>query len=60
MRIDFTPLGIIRRIDDLGRICLPKECRLAAGIEDGEAFELFCNQNGDFYVKRIKRDKGGR
>lgn len=33
--------GIIRRIDDLGRIVIPKEVRRGLGAEEGDAFELF-------------------
>ena len=33
--------GIIRRIDDLGRILIPKEIRRALGIIDGDPIEFF-------------------
>lgn len=33
--------GIVRYIDDLGRIVIPREIRKALGIQDGEPFELF-------------------
>lgn len=32
--------GIIRRIDDLGRIVIPKEIRRAYGISEGEPLEI--------------------
>lgn len=32
--------GIIRRIDDLGRITIPKELRRAVGIKEGDALEI--------------------
>lgn len=33
--------GIVRRVDDLGRIVIPKEIRRALGITDGTPMELF-------------------
>lgn len=33
--------GIIRRIDDLGRIVIPKELRRTMGIKEGDPLELF-------------------
>ena len=32
--------GIIRRIDDLGRVVIPKEMRKLAGIKEGDPFEV--------------------
>lgn len=33
--------GIIRRIDDLGRVVIPKEIRRAVGIHEGDPLEIF-------------------
>lgn len=33
--------GVIRRIDDLGRICIPKEVRSMANLNVGDAMEIF-------------------
>lgn len=35
------PSGIIRRIDDLGRIAIPKEIRRVSKIEENDPFEIF-------------------
>lgn len=35
--------GIIRRIDDLGRVVIPKEIRKRIGIEEGDPLEIFVN-----------------
>lgn len=35
--------GIVRRIDDLGRIVIPKELRRTLGINDGDPLEVFVN-----------------
>lgn len=37
--------GITRRIDELGRIVVPKEIRYNLGIRDGEPLEIFTNDN---------------
>ena len=37
--------GITRRIDELGRIVIPKEIRYNLGIRDGEPLEIFVNDN---------------
>lgn len=34
-------IGIIRRIDDLGRIVIPKEIRRTLSIHEGDPLEIF-------------------
>lgn len=41
--------GIIRRIDDLGRIAIPKNVRQNLGIEAGDAFEV-CAEAGNLIL----------
>lgn len=43
-------LGIVRRIDDLGRIVIPKEIRKELGIKEGEAIEFAINEEGDLVL----------
>ncbi len=43
--------GIIRRVDDLGRIMIPKEIRRALKINDGDPMEIFINNNMVCYQK---------
>ena len=33
--------GIVRRVDDLGRIVIPKEIRRRMGVEEGTPLEMF-------------------
>lgn len=33
--------GVVRRIDDLGRIAIPKEIRRELGVSEGTSMELF-------------------
>lgn len=43
--------GIIRRMDDLGRIVIPKEIRRLFNLNEGDALELFLHEQGVFYKK---------
>ena len=43
--------GIIRRIDDLGRIVIPKELRRSLRIKNGESLEIFVD-NQDIVLKK--------
>lgn len=37
--------GVVRRIDDLGRIVIPKEIRKTMRIKDGESLEIFLDSD---------------
>ena len=39
--------GIVRRIDDLGRIVIPKEIRRSFRIKEGDPLEIFTNADGE-------------
>ena len=45
--------GIVRRIDDLGRIVIPKEIRRTLHIKEGDALELFV-ENGMVAFKKYQ------
>lgn len=45
--------GIVRRLDELGRIVIPKEYRKLYGIEIGEPLEIKGNDNGTLTVSKI-------
>ena len=44
--------GIVRRIDDLGRIVVPKEIRRVLRIREGDSMELFTDTDGAIVVKK--------
>lgn len=46
--------GIIRRVDDLGRIVIPKEIRLARGWEEGAPIEIV--PDGEDIILRLYGD----
>jgi transcriptional pleiotropic regulator of transition state genes len=37
--------GIVRRIDDLGRIVIPKEIRRTLGLNEGDPMEMFVDED---------------
>lgn len=39
--------GIVRRLDDLGRIVIPKEIRRSMGVREGDPLELRINRFGN-------------
>lgn len=43
--------GIIRRIDDLGRVIIPKEIRRSLKIREGDPLEIFIENNGVCFQK---------
>lgn len=43
--------GIIRRIDDLGRVVIPKEIRRNLGIYEGEPLEIYLVDGGVVFRK---------
>lgn len=44
--------GIIRRVDDLGRIVIPKEIRRVNGIEEDTPMEIFVGKQGVIVLKK--------
>ena len=44
--------GIVRRIDDLGRVVIPKEIRRTMRIREGDPLEIFTNNDGEVVFKK--------
>ena len=44
--------GIVRRIDDLGRIVIPKEIRRTMRIREADPLEIFTNHEGEIILKK--------
>ena len=38
--------GIVRRMDDLGRVVIPKEIRRTMGVREGDPLEMFITEEG--------------
>lgn len=49
--------GIIRRVDDFGRIAIPKEIRKQFEVHDGDPLEIIADNNGIRLVKYIPEDE---
>lgn len=43
--------GLVRRIDDLGRVVIPKEIRRSLRIKDGDALEIFTDDGQVIFQK---------
>lgn len=44
--------GVVRRIDDLGRIVIPKEIRKTLRIKEGDPIEIFTDREGEVILKK--------
>ncbi|MDO4556722.1 MAG: stage V sporulation protein T [Lachnospiraceae bacterium] len=44
--------GIVRRIDDLGRVVVPKEIRRTLRIREGDPMEIFTDREGEIILKK--------
>ena len=52
--------GIVRRIDDLGRVVIPKEIRRTFRIREGDPLEIFTDRDGEVILKKVFTDFGAR
>ncbi|MBR5329673.1 MAG: stage V sporulation protein T [Firmicutes bacterium] len=44
--------GIVRRIDDLGRVVIPKEIRRTMRIKEGDPLEIYVDREGEVILKK--------
>ena len=44
--------GIVRRIDDLGRVVVPKEIRRVLRIREGDPLEIYTSNTGEIILKK--------
>ena len=45
--------GIVRKIDDLGRVVIPKEIRRTMRIRTGDLLEIYTDKNGEVIFKKF-------
>ena len=50
--------GIVRRVDDLGRVVIPKDIRRTIGIHDGEPLEIFIEGKDTVCFRKYKINLG--
>lgn len=48
------PTGIVRRVDDMGRITIPKDIRRIFKIKENEPMEIFINKDGVIMLKKYE------
>lgn len=48
-------IGVVRKIDCLGRIVIPKETRTSLNIEIGDSLEVYTEGNGQIILKKFQR-----
>jgi AbrB family looped-hinge helix DNA binding protein len=46
--------GIVRRVDDLGRVVIPREIRRTLRIKEGDPLELFTTREGEVVFKKYQ------
>ena len=47
--------GIVRRIDELSRVVIPKEIRRTLRIREGDALEIYTDREGGVILKKYSR-----
>lgn len=47
-------LGIVRKVDELGRIVIPKEIRDKFGLREGTEIEINASKNGEIVLGKYK------
>lgn len=50
--------GVVRRIDDLGRIVIPIEIRRSMNIRDGDPLEIYVDRDGEVILKKYSAIAG--
>lgn len=56
-KLTYKPSGIIRRIDDIGRVVIPKDIRKIMGINEGDPLELTMRNGELSIVKYLREDE---
>lgn len=46
--------GIVRKVDELGRVVIPKEIRRVNGINEGDPMEIYVDREGDIVLKKYE------
>ena len=49
--------GIIRRLDDLGRVVITKDLRKLCGLEEGDPVEFFIDNDHNIIIKKYNPEE---
>lgn len=55
--ISVKATGIVRRIDDLGRVVIPKEIRRTLRIRESDPLEIFTDHEGAIILKKYSPNR---
>ncbi len=50
-------IGIIRTMDDLGRIVIPKEIRKVINVKEGDSLDIFAMTDGSILLRKVVDNK---
>ncbi len=56
MTIEVKPVGIVRKMDELGRIVIPAEVRKANAQPTNQALEILPDSEGGIYIRPFGKD----
>jgi stage V sporulation protein T len=54
--IKMKATGIVRRIDELGRIVVPKDIRRTVGMREGDPVEIYIGESGELILKSYQSE----
>ena len=57
MEANVNVVGIIRAIDDLGRIVIPKEIRRSIGLHENDKVDILTMTDGSIILRKVVDDK---
>ena len=49
--------GIVRRVDDLGRVVIPRKIRRTMGIHEGDLLEIYTNNEGCVMFRKYSPER---
>mgnify|MGYP006341655027 FL=1 len=53
MENNLNVMGIIRAMDDLGRIVIPKEIRRVIGVKEGDSLDILAMTDGSILLRKV-------
>jgi AbrB family looped-hinge helix DNA binding protein len=53
MENNLNVVGIIRAMDDLGRVVIPKEIRRVIGVKEGDSLDILAMTDGSIILRKV-------
>lgn len=57
MENNLNVVGIIRAMDDLGRVVIPKEIRRTIGVKEGDSLDILAMTDGSILLRKVVDNK---